>query len=246
MNNQINKNSLSVVVPYHRNAYGLVYTLTMLQNQTEKPDKIIIIDTSTDKSGLQISRIFSYGEIPIIVEVAQVHIYQAWNKGVDLSGKADVLIINDDLIFPINFISVLRYSIANKKALCHVPQTSSREHISRHIDQKFNAVCTNKIEFAEGSWMSGFCFLLTRECIERVGLFDTDNFTIWFGDDDYQNRIIAYGKKNNFCPINLIKGLFVYHFGGVSYGYKKRRVEEIIQKDRANYFKKYEDPLVRV
>lgn len=234
----MNKDTFSVIIPYNKNAYGLVYTLTMLQNQTIKPDKIIVIDTSSNKSGLTIAKIFSYGEIPLIVEVSPVHIYKAWNKGIELSGpNANTLIINDDLIFPVNFIQIMKYALDKEKALIHVPQTSSREHRAHYIDQKVNAVCQNVIEFKETEWMPGFCYLLTKECIKQVGVFDTEKYDIWFGDTEYEKRAIEFGKRIKVKPINLVKGLFVYHFGGMSYGYTKKKVLEVIKKDRENFLK---------
>src|SRR5690606_11068683 len=91
---------ISVIIPYHSNQTGLTAVLMNLQSQIVTPDRIIIIDTSKDKSGLSIATRYSTNNIPILVECAQVGIYEAWNKGITLAEDHDVLIINDDVLLP--------------------------------------------------------------------------------------------------------------------------------------------------
>lgn len=238
MSHSIMMNNISVVVPYHKNKYGLVYVLTMLQNQTVKPDQIIIIDTSPDKSGLDIAQMLSYNDIPIIVEVAGVNVTKAWNKGISLADdKNHILIINDDIIFPINFIATLQYSIMkNPRALVHVPKSSTREHVANYITTTFEASPSGGISFEETDWMTGFCYLLTRQCIEKVGVLN-EELEIWFSDDDYQGRVLKYAKDENKVGIIKIMGTFVYHFGGRSYRYKSKQTLDIIKKDRKKFLK---------
>lgn len=208
----------------------------MLQNQTVKPDQIIIIDTSVDKSGLDIAQMFSYNDIPIIVEVAGVNVTKAWNKAISLAKETNhVLIINDDIIFPINLIATFQYSIMkNPRALVHVPKSSTREHIANFITTTFEASPSGQITFEETDWMTGFCYLLTRQCIENVGLLNED-LEIWFSDDDYQQRVIKYAKDKSKIAIIRMMGTFVYHFGGRSYKYQSKKTLDIIQKDREKF-----------
>lgn len=213
---------ISVIIPFHKNSYGLVYTLTMLQNQTVAPDKIVIIDTSPNKTGLTIARSFNYNTVPIIVEVAQVNIYKAWNKGIELSAGYDCLIINDDLIFPLDLIEKMKEASEEEDALIFVPQTPSARHESQIIDRKFDNF-SKEVVYEKVWWMPGFCFMLTSDCIKEIGKFD-ERYEIWFGDTDYERR-----AKNR---ITQLKGVFVYHFGGRSYGYRDPMTLTIIAADR--------------
>jgi glycosyltransferase involved in cell wall biosynthesis len=228
-------NKISVVIPYNKNILGLVYTLTCLQNQTIKPDKIIIIDTSIDKSGFKVTKMFAYNDIKIIIDVERVGIYKAWNSGIDLAGDDNVLIINDDLIFPINFIEVMKYALIQKKSLCYVPKTSTRDHIANFISVSFDYYPSGLISFKPSNWMSGFVFMLTRDCINKVGKFNTKKYDVWFGDDDYQQRIQLFAKQNQITGITLVDGIFVYHFGGRSYRYQSKETLKVIAKDRKNF-----------
>lgn len=230
---------ITVVIPYNKNTLGLVYSLTMLQNQERmKPAKIIIIDTSSDKSGLAIAKQFAYNQVEIVVECAQVQIYEAWNKGIELAGNTNVLIMNDDLIFPINLMEIMNYAVTKQHSLIYVPETVGREHSANTITMKFENKVNKAISFEPVKWMPGFCFLLTPKALEKIGLFDTENYKIWFGDDDYQNRALQWEKDNHQPAITLVRGIFVYHYGGKSYRYKQKETLAQIQKDREHYLKK--------
>lgn len=233
---------LSVIVPYHRNREGLAVTLTTLQAQLVPPQSIIVIDTSRNKSGLEIARRYATHEVPVIIEVApKAGIYKAWNKGLSLAGEQDVVIINDDLLLPINFIDILTYSRALIPALAYAPLTPPREHYRPDVDVEFswwNEVPSQPEHFSLANWLPGFCFMLTREAVKNVGKFD-EGFKVWFGDDDYQKRLEKAAVRVGVPPIMGINTLYVYHYGGQSYRYHSKAVKAQIDKDRAYFRSKY-------
>jgi len=146
------------------------------------------------------------------------------------------------LILPINFIDVLGLVAANTNAYCIVPMTPKREHYMNRVNTKFDFYARlpetpDDIEVVE--WMPGFCFYLSKECIEKVGIFDTKHFKVWFGDEDYQTRIKKVANKNTTIPVLRINSMFVYHYGGKSYKYQTKAVQKIITRDRKAYAKKH-------
>src|SRR5688572_270800 len=114
---------ISVVLPYFNNRDGLAVTLLLLQQQTLLPARIIILDSSKDKSGLALAKRYRLPDVTIIVEVFKGTIYQAWNKGIELAGESDCLIINDDLLFPLDFIETMTAVTRVAPASCLVPET---------------------------------------------------------------------------------------------------------------------------
>jgi GT2 family glycosyltransferase len=231
---------LSVIVPYNRNKYGLVSTLINLQSQMVPPDRIVIIDTSKDKSGLPIAKMFTTNNIPIVLEVAEVHIYEAWNKGIELSPNHNVLIINDDLLMPVNFIDNLKSMIKTNSALSYIPLTPKREWSSETVQgfQWYSPVIQKLDQLSVTNWMPGFCFSLTEECIKEVGVFDL-NYKVWFGDTDYETRIAKKALELKKFGIVRMDETFVYHYGGKSYKYQSKAVQKIIDKDRKLYVSKH-------
>jgi GT2 family glycosyltransferase len=230
---------ISVVIPYNKNKTGLIYLLTVLQNQTILPHRIIIIDTSPDKSALVIVKTLHHNTCEIIVEqTGSISVYTAWNKGIEHAHGDHVFIINDDVIIPINILAALSFAASNTNALVYVPETSSRSHKSGTIDMEFLPTREGRITTTPVEWMPGFAFMLTSRAIEKVGIFNDEKFSVWFGDDDYQARINQWGKDNDTTAILQINNVFVFHFGGKSYNYSNSQTVAQIKKDRANYLKK--------
>lgn len=234
---------MKCIITYYNARENLAVLLTQLQAQLVQPEEIIIIDTSPNKTGLEVAQRFNANAgCPIKVECARVGIYEAWNRGIDLAGETDVVIMNDDLIIPMNFIDVLGMVAMDTPAYCIIPDTPPKEHYKDKINENFGfySKLPESVEDLELSeWMPGFCFMLKKEAIKEIGVFDEKHFKVWFGDDDYQNRLHRAGKKNNIFPILKIKTMRVYHYGGSSYEYKTKEVQRLIDKDRKSYAKKY-------
>jgi len=234
---------MKAIITYHSARENLAVLLTLLQAQIVMPEEIIIIDTSADKSGLEVVQKFTnrHNKVSVKVECARVGIYEAWNLGIDLAGDTDVVIMNDDLLIPMNFIDTIGLVAMNINAYCIVPNTPPKEHYSNIVDMPFEFYAKlpesgDDIDMV--NWMPGFCFYLSKECIQDVGMFDSKHYKCWFGDDDYQDRIKKKAKKNNVIPIFRINSLFVYHYGGKSYKYQSKEVQKLIIKDRKAYAKK--------
>lgn len=234
---------MKAIITYNSQKENLAVLLTLLQAQLVQPEEIILIDTSADKSGLMVAQKFNANSgVTIKVECARCGIYEAWNRGLDLAGESDVVIMNDDLLIPLNFIDILGLIARNSPAYCLVPDTPAKEHYKDKVNENFGYFARmpeSGDDFEVVDWMPGFCFFLKKEALRDVGNFDDKHFKVWFGDDDYQNRLIKVAKKNNVFPILKIKSMRVYHYGGSSYEYKSKEVQRLIDKDRKSYAKKY-------
>lgn len=234
---------MKCIITYYSAKENLAVLLTLLQAQIVLPEEIIVIDTSPDKSGLEVVQKFTNrkGGVPVKVECARVGIYTAWNLGIDLAGDSDVVIMNDDLLVPLNFIDIIDLVSKNVRAYAIVPNTPKKEHYSSIVDMPFDYFAKmpdNGEDIDIVSWMPGFCFYLSKECVKEVGLFDDKHYKCWYGDDDYQDRIKKVATKNNVIPIFRVNSMFVYHYGGKSYKYQSKEVQNLIIKDRKNYAKK--------
>lgn len=234
---------VSVVIPYHKNAEGLALLLATLQGQTVPPDRIVVIDTSLNKSGLSIARRYNTNSgVKVIVEYAPVGIYDAWNRGIEHSEGLHTIIINDDVLVPMNFIDVMYVTARHFKSYAVVPNTPPREHFERRVDMKFDwfSPIPEKKDIVKTDWLPGFAFMLCPEALKEIGKFNLD-YKVWFGDDDMQERIHEKALETNRPAIMKINSLFVYHYGGVSYEYHKRdkKLFAQIQRDRELFQKNH-------
>src|ERR1044072_9824089 len=99
------------------------------------------------------------------------------------------------------------------KSLCITPSTYKNKNYSNTVHDSFHWKAHGKEVMTKNSTkFTGYCFMLSPECIDKVGLLD-EEFKIWFGDDDYKARILQSGT------ITEVVDLFVAHLGGNSYNY---------------------------
>lgn len=238
---EINYAPVTVIVTYHSNVSHLVSILINLQSQLVPPKRIIVMDTSVNKSGLDVATRFNTNNCEIIVECAQVGIYEAWNRGIELAGSDDVIICNDDLLLPINFIDVMCMSADSIDALCFVPVTPPKDHYYDTVALPytwFAGVPYTFKDFSATNWFCGFCFYLKRSTINEIGTFDT-KFKVWFGDDDYEARLHNHGFEKEKLSIVRLDTCFVYHYGGKSYKYQSEPIQKLIDEDRTYFAEKY-------
>jgi GT2 family glycosyltransferase len=231
---------ISVVIPFSSNKDGLAVLLATLQAQIVPPRQVVVIDTSPEKSGFELCKKYQT-TVPIICECAKTPIYESWNRGIELSGDDDVLIINDDVLLPLNAIDQLGYVASQVPALAYIPETPPKEHSARYVNTEFPwwSEPVEAIEQLEASfWLPGFAFMLTRKAVEEVGMFDT-RFKVWFGDDDYQVRLHLKAEQLKVPAIVKLKNLYCYHYGGLSFEYQSKEVQDKITKDRKAYLTKY-------
>lgn len=235
---------MKVIITYHNDTEGLVASLISFQSQTVLPDEIIIIDTSKEKTAPKIVSRFNFNLLPVTVICSGVNIYKAWNLGIKKAGNSNVLIANDDLIVPFDLIERFNKTLKTTNTYALVPNSVNRTFYSEKIEMKFLTKSKNKIRIEKADWMVGFCFVLTKKCIKDVGLFD-ENFSIWFGDTDYERRIINKSIEYKMDGIIRDENTFVYHFGGKSYKYKNNKTQKIINKDRDYFISKYKDGFLK-
>lgn len=221
--------NISVVLPTYKNRDGLIAMLIMLQSQSLPPDEIIIIDTSAEKWVLEVAARFDTHTCDITVHTGKMTIYEAWNKGIELSNKENnIFFMNDDLLLPHTFIEQFD---GEWDELCLVPNTPPRAHYFSYVDEvfKWNQTYNGDVEKAE--FLPGFCFMLTRAGIGAIGgKFNTD-MKVWFSDNHTEMILKEKGD------IVKLKDIYAYHFGGSSYDYKDKATQALIDKDRELFYK---------
>ena len=229
---------ISIVIPYYSNNHGLAVLLTLLQQQTMLPHTIIVLDSSPSENGKEIVDRYSVN-MNIKYVKHRGTIYEAWNAGLSLQKKGSIAFLNDDVLVPLTFIEYLHKVSQAHKAYSYVPDTPSIEHREKTvIGNHFKWIQHPHLKIKNTSWLTGFCFILTRSAINTIGTFDT-NVKIWFGDFDYQERILDFAKRTNTQGIIRIQGLYVYHYGTSSYKLYQRKVRKQINKDRKYFNQKY-------
>jgi len=102
------------------------------------------------------------------------------------------------------------------------------------IEDKFDSPA-DLVEMHETDGFSGFCFWISRECVERIGFFD-ESMSLVYSDTDYRNRLIAAGH----LPV-CVHTCFSHHFGSKTlYAALHTRAQRtMILRDREYFHRKW-------
>lgn len=105
----------------------------------------------------------------------------SWNSGIKASKGKLIVIINDDIVVPPSWLPELS-KVFNLPNVGVVGPAVERLPNGIGIEESY-------------VWFPGSCFMLSRETIEKVGLFDEDFAPFYFEDSDYWTRVLAAKLK---------------------------------------------------
>jgi GT2 family glycosyltransferase len=180
---------------------NLKYTRQTLDSfKTDVPHEFIILDNaSIDGTPSFLDAWTLKSRHSIILYKMRVCVAKAWNDCLKRA-LADpefqyAYIINNDIIFePYCLDALVKF-------------------VEQHPEYKLlSGVNTRDYQKEEGKLGENLCdfsaFLLTRTCIEKIGLFDENFEEAYFEDNDYHQRVYRAGLKS--C---VVRGVGMFHIG---------------------------------
>ncbi len=167
------------------------------------------------------------------------------NQGIEIANGSEILLLNNDTIATTNWLLNLKtalYSAENIGAVGPITNNCSNYQAIK-VDYKD----TNELQvFAQGhnnsaseKWeekikLVGFCMLIKRSIVEKLGVLD-ELFTPGnFEDDDYSFRMIRAGYRLLLCH-----DTFIHHFGSVSFKEKPQNYHELLNKNALKFKEKW-------
>lgn len=163
------------------------------------------------------------------------------NQGIRISNGENILLLNNDVVVTENWLSNLTnclYSLPVIGAVgpvsnvCPYYQSIETDYKSiaemQNFARKYNISDNNKWE--ERLKLIGFCMLIKKEVVEKVGFLDERFSPGNYEDDDYSTRVRRAGYKLMLCG-----DTFIYHYGGASF--KENNKYSKLLKDNEIKFK---------
>ncbi|MDD4878941.1 MAG: glycosyltransferase family 2 protein, partial [Candidatus Omnitrophica bacterium] len=186
---------------------------------TGVPSRLIIIDNGSTEEGLK-GYLSSLKEgrnlrIEVIFNSLNEGFPRGMNKGMEISRAPYVCLLNNDIIATEGWLEEM-IRVAEGGTSIGIVNPSSNNFGLRFGKE------TTLDEFARGfrkhsgKWVEmnacvGFCMLIKREVVEKIGFLDDKYGYAYFEDTDYSRRAQAAGFK---CA--MAKGCYVYHEEGRS------------------------------
>lgn len=197
--------------------------LESIRKYTENEEyEIIVIDNNSNDETVQ----WLKTQDDIIVQFNEINrgFPGGCNDGIKLAKEgSDILLLNNDIVVTKDWLTNLNKALYSSEDIGAVgPVTNSCSYWQQidvnygNIDDmqefasKFNI--SNSSLWEQRAKLIGYCILIKREVVDKVGLLDEQFFPGNFEDDDYSMRIVLEGYNLLLC-----RDTFIHHFGSVSF-----------------------------
>lgn len=226
-----------IILTYNKLEYTKKCIESIRKYTKDEEYEIIIVDNnSTDGTR---SWIENQNDIKSILNKENVGFPAGCNMGIKISKKEnDILLLNNDTIVTINWLSNLKkclYSADNIGAVgpvsnsCPYYQTisSNYENDSELQDFAKDYNKSDSTKWEERQKLIGFCMMIKRKALDKVGLLDEIFSPGNYEDDDYSIRLIKAGYKLYLC-----NDTFIHHYGSVSFSNNKKYSKMLIENEK--------------
>jgi O-antigen biosynthesis protein len=246
---------VDVIVPVYRGLADTKLCLeSVLASTCETPYRLIVInDASPEPEVTAWLRNKAQGEsrITLLENENNLGFVGTVNRGMALSGRNDVLLLNSDTEVANDWLDRIRkaaYSdarvgtvtpLSNNATICSYPHFCKDNELPEGYDTaKLDALCaaTNPGVAVDVPTGVGFCMYIRRDALAQVGLFDVANFGKGYGEE---NDFCQRAHKANWRNLHLLD-TFVLHTGGVSFGASKSPREQAAMEILRRLHPRYE------
>ena len=182
-----------------------------------------------------------YSKIEIIQNEKNLGFVKTANKGLKKSTADYVLLLNTDCILANNTIGKLISHIEKNKNIGLIcPISSNAANLTLDMFDGFSFMQMDKLlekKFLGQSFSActvvGNCLMITRKCIEEVGLLDEAYGTGYGEETDYQFKAMEKGFE-----AKVAIDTYVFHKSEVSFGTSKEK-QERLKKNRDLFFERW-------
>lgn len=164
------------------------------------------------------------------------------NIGMAQSEENDVILLNSDTILTKGWVEKMvecAYAnpstgtvtpLSNNATLCSVPEFCEENRLPEGMTVEEAGELIERISFKRYPVITvahGFCMLIKREVIKKIGNFDAATFEKGYGEEnDFCNRAMQLGYQNVMCD-----NTYIYHSGTKSF-LSKEKEERILAHDK--------------
>ncbi len=207
------------------------------------PYEIIIVDNqSTDGTREWLNK---QTDIKVIYNEENYGFPKGCNQGAEIAEGDSILFLNNDTIVTENWLSLLvdcLYSDHEIGAVGPVTNNCSNYQsiqvsYSNLQEMQFFAAQFNRKDSSK--WekrlkLVGYCFLVKKDILQHIGLFDEQFSPGNFEDDDLSLRIIQAGYHLIVC-----KDVFIHHFGSTSFKERPQSYLDLLVRNEQLFEKKW-------
>ena len=205
-----------------------------LVKNTRYPYRLILIDNGSDAATRDYLKALAIdgAEKVLIRNESNLVFVKAVNQGLKASGAPYVCVLNNDTIPAPGWLeNLVEFAETHKDAGLLNPVCDG--HGDAPVEEYAKRLETNKGRYMEMNQCFGFCMLIKREVIDKIGYLDEAFGIGGFDDTDYSMRAHKAGYR---CV--SVHNAYVYHKQHVSFRAMGDRKALVTPGERA-YFRKW-------
>jgi GT2 family glycosyltransferase len=206
------------------------------------PFNLIIVDSGSEKETKDFLADFAMKyDCRLITNIQKTDYTIASNQGLKLSTSKYCVLLNSDTIVTIHWLEKLINCMESESSTGIVgPLSNSASYQSVPKDVNGNGGTVNELDRLSSrkltieqmgylvekqskkiypivNQVNGFCFMINRSVIEKIGYQDEENFPCYGGEDDYCIRAGSAGFK-----LKIADDCYIYHYKSKSYNTEEK------------------------
>lgn len=202
---------------------------------TRYPYRLILIDNASDadtKNYLEKLKAEQPEAVELIRNGENLGFVKAVNQGLKLSNAPYICVMNNDTVPAPGWLErMVDFAETHKDAGLINPQCDG--HLSTPIDTYAKMLEKNKGQYMEMNQCQGFCMLMRKETVDRIGYLDEAFGVGGYDDTDYSMRAHMAGYRSV-----SIRDSYVYHRLHSSFNKAGNR-EEWVRRNQKIYYDKW-------
>ena len=232
-----------IILTYNKLDYTQLCIDSIRKFTNPEDYELIIVDNhSTDGT---VDWLKKQDDLKVIYNAANVGFPKGCNQGIEAASGDNILLLNNDVVVTFNWLSNLNRALYSDDTVGAVGAVTnncsnyqqikvSYKTIEEMLDFSRQYNKSNSQLWEQKLKLVGFCMLIKRTVVDKIGLLDEIFTPGNFEDDDYSYRIIAAGYKLLLC-----KDTFIHHFGSTSFKENESAYNDLLQVNRMKFKEKW-------
>lgn len=233
----------SIVIVTHNQLSYTRRCIDSIRYRTREPYELIVVDNGSTDGTMEYLE--SLGEITLVANAENRGFPAAANQGIRASRGHQVLLLNNDTLVTTGWLDRMLRALHRDPLVGLVGPCSNNVSGNQQVRINYTALTSldgfawewgkaHDGEFAATDRLVGFCLLIRRAVIDRIGELD-ERFGIGnFEDDDFTLRAAEAGFR-----AVIARDAFVHHFGSQTFRASGVDLNRVLQENAELFRQKW-------
>jgi GT2 family glycosyltransferase len=236
---------VAIVIP---TCNGLQYTKLCLESVrrcTFHPYEIIVVDNSSSDGTVEFLR--GQSDVKLIINSENRGYPTACNQGIRASSAPYILLMNNDVVvtegwlnrmFQAYFADAEVGLVGPRTNDCAGFQKMSAPHYETQSELEEFAQRMKRgavRQFRQVDNLSGFCLLIDRKVVKKIGMLDER-----FGIGNYEDQDFCRRAERAGFKLFIANEVYVHHYGSRAFIENKFEYHKILEENRRKFEQKWE------